>query len=463
MQTMLLGAAGEVTGSAYLVSTKQARVLVDFGMFQGGPDDDERNIVPKALDPRGLDAVLLTHAHIDHIGRLPLLAFHGFRGPVYATPATIGLAELLLYDSAGLQESDAERENRRRQRAGRPLIRPLYGDREVEALLARLEAVPYDQAVPVAPGIKATWIEAGHMLGSASLQLSVEEDGRQRTLVFSGDLGPHGAPFLKDPGRIEMADMVFLESTYGDRDHRPLDETLEEFARLVQAAAARGGKILVPAFAVGRSQQILYHLAELFNAGTVEEFPVYLDSPLAIKALEIYLKHPELADEEATAMRQSGKLRRGLRMLHTTVTSAESRELNDVRGPCMIIAGSGMCTGGRILHHLRHNLWKRETALLIVGYQAAGTIGRQLAEGAKEVQIFGDPIMVRASVHTLGGFSAHAGQSELLDWLTPMATGKPEVVLTHGEDRGRQPLARLIEQRFGITPRLPEFGDVIEG
>lgn len=461
MQITLFGAAGEVTGSAYLVTTPGARVLIDFGMFQGGRDDDERNVVPHGLDPRGLDAVVLTHAHIDHTGRLPLLTKAGYDGPIYGTPATLETTELLLEDSARLQAGDLRHANRRRERAGLPLLEPPYDEGDVRAVVARFMPLPYDAPVEVAPGVRVELVEAGHVLGSASIKLTANDADREKTVVFSGDIGPVGAAILRDPGRISGADLVFLESTYGDRDHRPIAETEAEFAQVVKAAVARRGKLLIPSFAVGRAQTVLYYLAELFREGVVAPFPIYLDSPLAIKATAVYTRHPELADEELDEEHERRRLRHDLATLVTCETSDESRALNDIRGPCAIIAGSGMCTGGRILHHLRHNLWKRETAVLIVGYQGEGTLGRALVDGVDPVTIFGDPVAVRASVHTINGLSAHAGQSGLIEWLAPLAATGPRVVLTHGEERGRAPLARLIEQRYRIRCELPAFGETI--
>jgi metallo-beta-lactamase family protein len=461
MRITLFGAAGEVTGSCYLVTTARARVRVDCGMFQGGDADDRRNLLPRDLDPDALDAVVLTHAHLDHSGRLPLLARHGYAGPIYATPATIDVVGLLLADAARLQESDAARANRRRQRAARQPIAPLFGEADVAAVTALLRPLPYEQPASIAPGIGVRLVEAGHILGSASAVMTIADDGRERAVVFSGDLGPRGAPILNDPARIDAADAVVLESTYGDRDHRPLAETVAEFSELVTQAALNRGKLLVPAFAVGRTQDILYHLAALFRAGKAPSIPVYLDSPLAIAATELYLKYPGLADAEARAVSRRGQLWRGLETLRSCVTAAESRALNDVDGPCMIIAGSGMCTGGRILHHLKHNLWRPETLVLIVGYQAAGTLGRLLVEGARRVPIFDEEIAVRAAIHTLGGFSAHAGQSELLEWLAPAAPTRPRVILTHGEEPARAALARRIAERFEIAADLPLLNDVV--
>lgn len=461
MRITLFGAAGEVTGSAYLVQAPTARVLVDFGMFQGGRDDDARNVVPAGLDVAALDAVVITHAHIDHTGRLPLLARAGYAGPIYGTPATLETAELLLDDSAGLQASDLRRANRRRERAGLEPVEPPYTERDVAAVVARFTPLPYDQPVTVAPGVQVAMLEAGHVLGSASIRMTVQDNGHARTVVFSGDIGPVGVPILRDPARISGADLVFLESTYGDRDHRPVAETEAEFAQVVAAAARRRGKILIPSFAVGRTQTVLYYLAELFRSRAVHPFPIFLDSPLAIKATALYNRHPELNDEALDDAIEQQQLRRDLQTLRLCETAEQSRALNEAYGPCAIIAGSGMCTGGRILHHLRHNLWKPETAVLIVGYQGEGTLGRALVDGDRTVTIFGEPVAVRASVHTINGLSAHAGQSGLMDWLAPMAATRPRVVLTHGEERGRAPLARLIEQRHGIRCELPQLGDTL--
>lgn len=461
MQITLFGAAGEVTGSAYLVETAQARVLVDFGMFQGGRDDDERNVVPAALDAGRLDAVLLTHAHIDHTGRLPLLPRAGLRAPIHGTPATLEAAELLLEDSAGLQRGDLRRANSRRERAGLDPLPAPYDDDDLRALFGRFAPLPYDEPSPVAPGVTAQFVEAGHMIGSASIKLTLQDGEQTKRVVFSGDLGPDGAAILRDPGRLRDADLVFLESTYGDRDHRPLAETEAEFARVVAEVARRGGKLLIPSFAVGRAQAVLYYLARLFGSGAVRPFPIYLDSPLAIKALALYNRHPELNDK---SLDDPGELRQYARDLGTLVlceSADESRALNGVRGPCAIIAGSGMANGGRILHHLRHNLWKPDTAVLIVGYQGEGTLGRALVDGAPTVNIFGEPVAVRAAVHTLNGLSAHAGQSGLLAWLAPLAATAPRVLLTHGEERARAPLARRIQELHGISCELPGYGDTI--
>jgi metallo-beta-lactamase family protein len=455
-------AGGEVTGSAYLVETKGARILVDCGMFQGGRQAEVRNRPPEAARRGRLDAVLLTHAHLDHTGRLPLLAKLGYTGPVYATPATAELTSLILKDSARLQLADNERQNRRRERAGQPLLEPLYTSEHVDVIMRQFESVPYQKPVTVAPGIRAIWAEAGHMLGSASIQLLVEEDGRTKKVVFSGDLGPKGAPILRDYEPFHLADLVVIESTYGDRDHRPFDDTVAEYVDIVRDAVQRGGKVLVPTFAVGRAQVLLMLLSWMFRNKKVKPFPAFLDSPMAIEATRIYTRHVELFDDEMTAYMRERPLRDDLKTLQTCATADQSKAINACPGPCLVMAGAGMCNAGRILHHLKQNLWRPETHVIMVGYQAQGSLGRRLIEGEKRVKIHGEDIIVRARIHTLGGFSAHAGQTDLLGWFSAIAPSKPRVVVAHGEDGPRKAMAKLIRQRHGLKPVLPALGDVVE-
>jgi len=462
MKITLYGAAGDVTGSAYYVETDSAKVLIDFGVFQGGKQAETRNLKIPPINIKLLDCVVLTHAHLDHTGRLPLLTKNGYHNPVYATPATIEMSALILLDSAKVKKLDMERSNRRRSRAGQAHIEPMYSSDDVTQVLKLFKPIPYNTPVPVAPGITIRAVEAGHILGSASIELTADEKGKKKVVIFSGDLGPLGMAILKDPAPLPYADLVFLESTYGDRDHRSLKETLVEGEAIIRQAVKDKGKILIPSFAVGRTQQLLYYLAAAFHAGNVPRFPVILDSPMAIEATKIYMKHPELYDEEALELEKSGELKTDLSHVTISTTPEESKALNDIGGPCMIIAGSGMCNAGRILHHLRHNLWMPETSVIIVGYQAEGTLGRQLVDGAKTVRIFGETISVKAQVHLLGGLSAHAGQTDLLHWFDVVAGSRPRVVLSHGEDKGRKPLAGIISSRYGITPILPEYGQVIE-
>jgi metallo-beta-lactamase family protein len=462
MKIKIVGAAGgEVTGSAYYVQTKSGCVLVDCGLFQGGKRADALNRAPTGSKQK-LDAVLLTHAHLDHTGRLPLIAKAGYSVPVYATPATMELTSLILRDSARIQLADNERRNRKRAREGEPPQPPLYTPEDAEKLIQLLRPVPYQQPFPVAPGIKAIWAEAGHMLGSGSIQLLIEEDGKTKRVVFSGDLGPKGALILKDFEPFKQADLVFLESTYGDHDHRPFTETVEEFVEIVKDAVNRGGKMLVPTFAVGRAQLITTLLGWMFRTRKVRPFPLFLDSPMAIEATKIYQGHRELFDEAMTKYIAERPLSADLKTLKMCVTAEDSMKINDQPGPCLVMAGAGMCNAGRILHHLKANLWKPETHVLIVGYQGDGSLGRQLVNGEKMVRVFGEKIAVKATIHTLGGFSAHAGQRDLLSWFSAIAPCKPRVLLTHGEDEPREVLAEKLLQRFKVKATLPKLGDVVE-
>lgn len=462
MRVTILGAAGgEVTGSAYLVETRQAKVLVDCGLFQGH-HVEALNRPPLGDSSAQLNAVLLTHAHLDHTGRLPLLAQTGFRGPIFATPATIEMTGLILRDAAKIQAQDTERHNRARQRAGEAPATPLYSLEDAEQILHQLRPMPYHKLFTVAPGLQVRVIEAGHMLGSGSLEMFADEDGGQRAVVFSGDLGPKGAPILRDAETFTRANTVFLESTYGDREHRPFADTVHEFIAILQQAVAQKSKVLVPTFAVGRAQLLTALLAWIFRNKRVEPFPVFLDSPMAIEASRIYARHPELFDEEMLAFLKAKPLAQDLATMKLTASPMESREINRCPGPCLVMAGAGMCNAGRILDHLRHNLWNPEAHVVIAGYQGNGTLGRLLVDGAKQVTIFGERIAVKAQIHTLGGFSAHAGQTDLAAWFAPLAASRPKVLLTHGEDGPRAALGKLITEFHGLSPLLPALGDIVE-
>lgn len=460
MKIKIVGAAGgEVTGSAYLVETKNARVMIDAGMFQGGKATEEKNKLPEGADPRSLDALLLTHAHLDHTGRVPLLLRHGYRGPIYATSATLDLAEIILQDSAKIQKQDAARKNK--YHPEKP-VEPLYTPEDMASFRSQGKTIELHQPIPVAEGITARFYEAGHMLGSTSIELTVQENGSSKVIVFSGDLGPYDQPIVRAFEELPYADLVFLESTYGNRSHRPYSETIKEFEKIIQKAVEQKGKILIPAFAIGRTQQILYHLAILFFQKKVPPFPVFVDSPMAIEAGKVFAHHPDLFDDEATDWKKQGVIPLDRNWFKFTSSVEESKQLNALNGPCAILAGSGMCNGGRIQHHLKFNLPHPSTQVLIVGFQGYGSLGRQLVDGAKQVKIHGENVNVGAAISTLNGLSAHAGQNDLLKWFDSLGKGKPRVVLTHGENPQREALAAQIEKNYGLKPHLPQLNETME-
>ncbi|CDR34852.1 MBL fold metallo-hydrolase [Criblamydia sequanensis] len=460
MKIKVFGAAGgEVTGSAYLIETANAKVMIDAGMFQGGKRTEEKNKLPEGVDPRSLDALLLTHAHLDHTGRVPLLLKYGFKNSIYATSATLDLAEIVLQDSARIQLQDTERKNRYHPEQH---FEALYVPEDLKNFRSQSKIVDLHERFDVAEGISAKFYEAGHMLGSASIELTVEEKGRTAVIVFSGDLGPYEQPIVRPFELLKDADVVFLESTYGNRNHRSYSETIKEFEEIIYQAFEKKGKILIPAFAIGRTQHILYQLAILFFQNKVPPFPVIVDSPMAIEAGKVFVHHPDLFDEETVSLRKQGVFPLDRTWFKFTTSVEESKQLNDLKGPCAILAGAGMCNGGRIQHHLKFNLPNTSTQVLIVGYQGYGSLGRLLVDGAREVKIHGEKIQVRAKVHTLNGFSAHAGQNDLLKWFSTLAAAKPKVLLTHGENLEREALASQIVKDYGLKPMLPELNQVIE-
>jgi metallo-beta-lactamase family protein len=360
-----------------------------------------------------------------------------------------------------VQEHELSRINRNRERKGEPLLEPDFGGEDIENVLKLLTVIPYNSKVEIAPDIKARVKEAGHLLGSVSIELTVHEDNKDKVVLFSGDLGRQNMAIINDPDPFHHADLVFMESTYGDRDHKSLDLTLVEAKNIILKAVESKGKILVPSFAVGRAQQLLYYLARSIHWGNLPEIPVYLDSPMALEATKIYLKHRELFDEETEKLFRNGAIKGDFSGINISLSPTDSKSLNDVKGPCIILAGAGMCHAGRILHHLRHNLQFPETTVLMIGYQGAGTLGRKLIDGDKKVKIFGKDIVVNAQIASLGGLSAHAGQSDLIRWFDSVAHSSPKLVLTHGEDRGRIPLAAIIKEKYGIEAILPRYGEAI--
>ena len=461
MHIEFCGAAREVTGSCHLVRVGGRRILLDCGLIQGRRADEDRNREPFPFAPAEIDAVVLSHSHIDHSGRLPLLARQGFDGPVYTHRATRDLCRIMLRDSAFITEKDTEWENRRRERSGLPPREPLYTQDDAEAVMKQFRDVAYGQPADICPGIRLTLHDAGHILGSAIVSLDLEEGGERSRVVFSGDLGHRDAPILRDPERLDRADLVILESTYGDRRHRSWEETRDEIIDVVASASGREGNILIPAFAVGRSQLILYWLARHYEEAKLERWRIFLDSPLAIRATAIYGRYPELYDTEAGRFWSGEDRESALPNLVFSRTADDSRALNSMRSGAIIIAGSGMCTGGRIRHHLLHNLWREECHVIIVGFQAAGTTGRLLVDGARRVKLLGQSVRVAAAVHTVGGLSAHADQRGLADWYGAFR-GRPPVALVHGESDAMEALAGELETRFGAAVTRVQRGQKIE-
>ena len=463
------GAIEGVTGSMYLLRAGKSRILLDCGLFQGRREEEQANLKPLPFDPSELDAVVLSHAHLDHSGRLPLLVLDGYRGPVYMTRATCDLIEILLKDAASLQQRDAEWENRRRQRAGKKLIEPLYRLEDVEQVLSLCEGVRYHQRTNITENIDICFADAGHILGSAIVEIFINENGNEKKLVFSGDLGNSQAALLRDPDTVESADVLLLESTYGDRDHRSMQETLAEFEQVIADASQDSGNILIPSFAVGRTQEIIFRLGELYQQGKLKHQAVYLDSPMAIAVTEIYHRYQDVYNEEDKQAIQtySRKTHANKQSLHTflpslrySTTTQESMMLNKIEGGAIIIAGSGMCNGGRIRHHLKHNLWRKQSHVVFVGFQAIGTPGRSLVDGVKTIRLAGEDIVVRAKIHTLGGFSAHASKTQLLDWLSHFKGDKPRLYLVHGEDNAKRSLQESVKQP-GWNATIPKLGEKI--
>ncbi|MDH3286101.1 MAG: MBL fold metallo-hydrolase [Betaproteobacteria bacterium] len=460
MRLTFLGAAGEVTGSCFLVETGAARFLVDCGLFQGNRATQAKNRSRFAFDPRALDFVLLTHAHIDHSGLLPRLVARGFGGPIFATGATCDLLEVMLTDSAYIQERESERDRRAKGRRRISEEPPLYTIKDAERCLRQLVPVEYDAEVAPRPGVRACFRDAGHILGSAIIEIWVGEGAARRKLVCSGDIGQRLRPLVRDPTPIANADVLLVESTYGNRLHRSLSATLEELCHAVTDTLARkGGNVIVPSFAVGRTQDLIYLLADFYRKGQLPEMDIYVDSPLALKATSITLRHLAVLDADAAKLVRWLKGARGRPRIRFVQDIEESIGLHRVKRGAVIISASGMCEAGRIKHHLRHNLGRPECTIIISGFQAAGTLGRRLVDGAKEVRIFGIPVPVRAEIYTIGGLSAHADQEGLIDWLSRFERAPRTTYVVHGEADIAEQFAGVVRSRLkwrGVT--VPQRG-----
>ncbi|KAF1721120.1 MBL fold metallo-hydrolase RNA specificity domain-containing protein [Pseudoxanthomonas wuyuanensis] len=452
MEVEFHGAAGEVTGSMHLVIAAGRRILLDCGMIQGSREQERRNFDDFPFAPESLDALVLSHAHIDHIGRVPLLVKRGFRGPIFIHRAGADLMPVMLEDSASLAESDADRANRRR-RAGEPVAVPLYAVEDVAPAMRLVQTLDYDRRQPILPGVELCLRDAGHILGSCIVELWA--DGRK--LVFSGDLGPPGTPILRDAARVSEADLVLMESTYGDRNHRDREGTVHELGDIFEQAWRDRGNVLIPAFAVGRSQELLYWFTRYWDQWQLDRWRIFLDSPMAAKVVQVYGRHHDLFDDEARKVWEQKPDPFHLPNLHITESTDESMAINRIENGAIVIAGSGMASGGRILHHLAHNLQRRSTHVVFVGYQAQGTLGRRLVDGARWVRIHGRDYRVNAQMHTVGGLSAHTDQRGLMDWYGGFRA-RPPLVLVHGEDKAREALAGEIGERDGIEVQLSRPG-----
>jgi metallo-beta-lactamase family protein len=466
MKITFLGAAKVVTGSCYLIETSKTTFLVDCGMFQGHADEENSNAAPFPFGMNDLDFMLLTHAHIDHSGRIPRLWVNGYRHPIYATKATADLCSIMLPDSGHIQEMDTEWDNRKRMRSGKPAEQPLYTYQDAVDCQKLFNRRKYDEAFNPAPDVKVIFRDAGHILGSSILEIWVTEESKETKLVFSGDLGNKNIPIMRDPTIIDEADCLVVESTYGDRLHENSAHKVERFVTIINDTIARGGNVVIPSFAVGRTQEIIYELHnQRENLGdkiqALLKTPVFIDSPLAVSATEVFRQNIDCFDEEAAAYIKNGDNPLDFPNLHFVKTMEESKALNDDKSSKIIISASGMCDAGRIRHHLKHNLWRKESTILFVGYQAEGTLGRQLVDGAKHVKIFGEDIRVNARIESIEGFSGHADRDGLLAWIGAFKKKPAQIILVHGEDEAQKSFANLLQQKFSIKPAIPSMGESI--
>ncbi|MCF7936070.1 MAG: MBL fold metallo-hydrolase [Synergistales bacterium] len=455
MRLRVLGAAGEVTGSNYLIETGETRVLIDCGLHQG-KKEEERNREPFPFAPGSVTAVVLTHAHLDHTGRVPQLVKQGFAGRVWGTSPTVELSEVLWEDAAHLMKEEAQWRSRKNRRKGLPPVEPLYDAEDARQALEYMQPVSYDDVIEVAPGVRVRFRDAGHILGSANLEVWVADGGEEVKVVFSGDLGPRKTVMEREPSMIEDADYVVIESTYGDREHKTNEESREEFREVMREALRSQSKVLIPTFVVDRAQRVLYEIMLLQREGILRDnVPIYFDSPMGVKATEIYRKYQNLLSREIQGQIREGHDPFEPRQLHFVSGADESRAINQV-DHAIVLAGSGMCNGGRIIHHLKHNLWDPNTHVVFVGYQARGTLGRRLVGGEQEVRVAGEEISVRATLHTINGFSAHADRRDLLAWARNFRSG-PQFLVTHGEPASSRAFAEAL-QEAGFRAAIPEPG-----
>ncbi len=462
MNIQFLGAAKVVTGSNILVTTKDYQFIIDCGLFQGSEDLENLNYEDFKFDPKEIDFMLLSHAHIDHCGRIPKLVKDGFRGKIYCTNATYDLADIMLKDSGYIQESDTQWINKSRRRSGKEPVEPLYSVEDAENSLRYFEPVLYDQKVEINGGISVRFKDAGHILGSSIIEIWIEEKKDTAKIVFSGDLGTSGKPLIRDPEFIDEADYLIMESTYGDREHENKEFRMKRLMEIINETVSNNGTVIIPSFAVGRTQELIYELNKYYaEHDNLEEFlkiPIYIDSPMAISATEIFRKNSYAFDKEARDYILKGDNPLKFDNLYFVRDHKESMRLNEADYPKVIISASGMCTAGRVRHHLKHNLWKEKNAVVFVGYQAHGTLGRILQEGATSVKLLGENIAVTASIHSVEGFSGHADQKDLLRWIGKFKKKPKRIFLVHGESNSSEALKELIFKKYHIDSYIPSMG-----
>ncbi|MEW6171904.1 MAG: MBL fold metallo-hydrolase [Bacillota bacterium] len=456
MRLSFYGAARTVTGSCFLVEAGGTRILVDCGLFQGPPETRERNYEAFPFLPASIDYLLVTHAHIDHSGLIPRLCKTGFKGKILATAATVDLLTVLLPDAAHIQEMEVEQKNRKARRAGKPLLDPIYTIVDADKSLSFFQGVSYDMPQPLTPQISATFLNAGHILGAAMVLLTVYENGVPLKVLFTGDLGRPGQRFVKDPTVVDSADYVIIESTYGNRLH-PEENEVSVLHDVLWRTYKRGGNVIIPAFAVERTQDLLFDLSDLYHKGELPPMQVYIDSPLATAVTGIFDQHKECYDQETQSLIKSGQNPLDSNFVRFSVTTEESRALNQTPGGMVIISASGMCEAGRIRHHLKHNLWRPESTVVFVGFQPQGTLGRRILDGEKSVSIFGEEIAVKAEIVELSGYSAHADQVGLIEWLSNFKTKPKQVFVVHGEPDASENLRGKIENELGLRAVVPDF------
>ncbi len=462
MKISFHGAAETVTGSNHLIETENSKLLIDCGMFQGPKNITARNYNEFAYDPKEIDAVIITHAHIDHSGLLPKLIKQGFNGPIYTTHATKELLEILLYDSAHIQLFDLKWKNKKRARQGLPLREPLYTEHDVDRALSMIREIDYHARFKPVSNIVAKIYDAGHIMGSGFVTLDITENGITKKLIASGDLGRSHQAIIDNPEVIKEADLIMIESTYGDRIHKTLSNTNKELLTLLETVYRERGTLIIPAFTVGRTQELLYHLFELADEKKLPKVHIFIDSPMADKVTKIYEENKDLYDQKTLEYIKQGKNPLAQAEFHFTKSSNESKAINEAEGPKIIISASGMCNGGRIVHHLKHNIWKENTHILFVGYQAVGTLGRRIVEGAKTVTIMGDAYRVKSQIHTIGGLSAHADQNELIAWLRFYKKSDPKVFLIHGDPKALVAYSKIINEKLGFLNYTPKWHETAE-